>query len=72
LNTRGTEKEEKVMAKKAAGIEQKDIDLSVVGKAGTITYEFMPPVFMHEETSLTGHLLFDVSCLMRALFQDEE
>ena len=33
---------------KDAGIEQKDVDLSVVGTAGTRTYELMPAVPVNE------------------------
>jgi len=41
-------------ALKDAGIEQKDIDLSVVGTAGTRTYELMPAVPINEYVGLEG------------------
>jgi len=39
---------------KDAGITQKDIDLSVVGTAGTRTYELMPAVPINEYVGLEG------------------
>jgi acetyl-CoA C-acetyltransferase len=39
---------------KEAGVEQKDIDLSVVGTAGTRTYELMPAVPVNEYVGLEG------------------
>jgi acetyl-CoA C-acetyltransferase len=41
-------------ALKDSGIEQKDIDLSVVGTAGTRTYELMPAVPINEYVGLEG------------------
>jgi len=41
-------------ALKDAGIEQKDIDFSVVGTAGTRTYELMPAVPINEYVGLEG------------------
>ncbi len=41
-------------ARRDAGIEQKDIDLSVVGTSGTRTYELMPAVPINEYVGLEG------------------